>query len=117
MYHLFLLYSLTHEKSFQLEILTQSEMQRGMMVQDGCEVLYDFASKMWAFLNCLDDKKRKKRLLRETETSQVSFDRVTECIFNLWINKYVVCDVQFVKNVLVPLAFMLYAWNRCSFPH
>lgn len=45
MYHLFLLYSLTHEKSFQLEISTQSEMQRGMMVQDGCEALYDFPSK------------------------------------------------------------------------
>lgn len=41
-------------------------------------------------------------------------NRVTQSIFNLWINKYVACDVQFVKNVL---AFMLYAWNRCSFPH
>lgn len=49
MYHLFLLYSLTQEKSFQLEISTQSEMQRGMMVQDGCEVLYNSPSKICDF--------------------------------------------------------------------
>lgn len=109
------------KKSFQLETSTQSEMQRSMMVQDGCELLYDlydFLSKMWAFffLGNLGDKKEKgRRLLRETETSQISFDRVTEYIFNLWINKYVVCNVQFVKNVLVPLEFMLHAWNGCSF--
>lgn len=71
MYHLFLLYSLTHEKSFQLEILTQSEMQRGMMVQDGCEVLYDFPSKMGAFFfNCLGDKKRKKKIAERDRNKQ-----------------------------------------------
>lgn len=78
------------KKSFQLEISTQSEMQRSMMVQDGCELLYDlydFSFKNVSFLfSCgnLGDKKEKgKRLLRETETSKISFDRVTECIFNL----------------------------------
>lgn len=74
MYHLFLLYSLTHEKSFQLEILTQSEMQRSMMVQDGCEVLYDFPSKMWAFfVNCLGDKKKRKIKIAERDTNKQSF--------------------------------------------
>lgn len=68
MYHLFRLYSLTHEKSFQLEISTQSEMQRSTMVQDGCEVLYNFPSKceVFFFFYTLGDKKekgKKKRLL------------------------------------------------------
>lgn len=113
MYNLFLFYSLTQEKSFQLEISTQSEMQRGMMVQDGCEVLYNSPSKIWLIFTTRVIKGKKKDSW-ETKTSKISFDSVTECMFNLWINKHVMCDVQFVKNVLFPLAFMLYVWNRCT---
>lgn len=51
-----------------------------MIFPQKCELFLFFF-----FFNNLGDKKEKgkKRLLRETETSKVSFDRVTECIFNL----------------------------------
>lgn len=50
-----------------------------MIFLQKCELFLFF------FFYNLGDKKEKgkKRLLRETETSKVSFDRVTECIFNL----------------------------------
>lgn len=122
MYHLFLLYSLTHEKIISIRnfnSIWNAEKHDGSrwMWTPLWSLWFSFKNVSFLF-SCgnLGDKKEKgKRLLRETETSKISFDRVTECIFNLWINKYVVCNVQFVKNVLVPVEFMLYAWNRCSF--